>query len=515
MSNNDKLSVRIRMYRQGLGDCFLLTFTRGQEVFNMMIDCGLFFMTQNGADIMKRVATNIQTTTQNRVDAVVLTHDHYDHTSGFDLAKKVFQDENFKLNEVWVGWTEDESHEKYTLIRDHFRNILKGLRMALNDELTKTDESVRKVVNSLVNDFFGVGAAQADALAADGTGFSKTWDYILNDKAEEVRYFRPGTFHELENLGIRIYILGPPEDIGLIESEVPPTDETYRPAARLALASSFLAAATTDDSLFKANSFIPFDRDYRIELEAAKNYRIKTATDENYPFFEKHYGFNDTEENRWRRIDDEWLATASDLALWMDDFTNNTCLALAIELIESKKVLIFPGDAQFGNWISWQKLTWEVPDKNGIKRKVTMSDLFANTIFYKVGHHGSHNATLRRSGLELMNTLENDLVAMIPTNRDFAKTQGNKEKGGWQMPEEELFIALKKRAKGRVILADEVGSENDEKKPLKDRCKEYNLSNPKTTNFLKSVNFSTEKIVRDKDHPEKTEPLYVEYILEG
>ena len=83
------------------------------------------------------------------------------------------------------------------------------------------------------------------------------------------------------------------------------------------------------------------------------------------------------------------------------------------------------------------------------------------------------------------------------------------------MPEAELFIALKKRAKGRVILADEVGKENDEKKPLKDRCKEYNLSNPKTTKFLKSVNFSTEKIVRDKDHPEKTEPLYVEYILEG
>jgi hypothetical protein len=38
--------------------------------------------------------------------------------------------------------------------------------------------------------------------------------------------------------------------------------------------------------------------------------------------------------------------------------------------------------------------------------------LFANTVLYKIGHHGSHNATLREKGLEMMNHPE--LVAMFP-----------------------------------------------------------------------------------------------------
>ena len=39
-------------------------------------------------------------------------------------------------------------------------------------------------------------------------------------------------------------------------------------------------------------------------------------------------------------------------------------------------------------------------------------------IFYKVGHHGSHNATLREKGLEQMKNLR---VAMIPVDEEMAK----------------------------------------------------------------------------------------------
>ena len=41
-SKSDKVSVRIRMYRQGLGDCFLLTFQqKGKQDFKQWVDCGL------------------------------------------------------------------------------------------------------------------------------------------------------------------------------------------------------------------------------------------------------------------------------------------------------------------------------------------------------------------------------------------------------------------------------------------------------------------------------------------
>ena len=40
--------VRVRMYRQGLGDCFLITFTRkGRTPFQMLIDCGRWVATRS------------------------------------------------------------------------------------------------------------------------------------------------------------------------------------------------------------------------------------------------------------------------------------------------------------------------------------------------------------------------------------------------------------------------------------------------------------------------------------
>ena len=37
---DDTVKVRIRMYRQGLGDCFLLTFSPEKNPIHMLIDCG-------------------------------------------------------------------------------------------------------------------------------------------------------------------------------------------------------------------------------------------------------------------------------------------------------------------------------------------------------------------------------------------------------------------------------------------------------------------------------------------
>jgi len=49
--------------------------------------------------------------------------------------------------------------------------------------------------------------------------------------------------------------------------------------------------------------------------------------------------------------------------------------------------------------------------------QVTGPDLLGRTIFYKVGHHGSHNATLREQGLEQMKNLR---TAVIPVDHDVA-----------------------------------------------------------------------------------------------
>jgi hypothetical protein len=80
--------------------------------------------------------------------------------------------------------------------------------------------------------------------------------------------------------------------------------------------------------------------------------------------------------------------------------------------ISNGKVLLFAADAQVGNWLSWQDLSWTVGGKT-----VTGPDLLGRTILYKAGHHGSHNATLREKGVEMMTNLE---MALIPVDHEMA-----------------------------------------------------------------------------------------------
>src|SRR6185312_14301108 len=104
----------------------------------------------------------------------------------------------------------------------------------------------------------------------------------------------------------------------------------------------------------------PFDRSYQLSQEdgAAR-----------YPSY-----FDESES--WRRIDNDWLAAASELALQLDEDTNNTSLALAIDLpAPGGGVLLFPADAQVGNWLSWYTETWADPHRPGTT--LTADDLLA------------------------------------------------------------------------------------------------------------------------------------------
>jgi len=145
----------------------------------------------------------------------------------------------------------------------------------------------------------------------------------------------------------------------------------------------------------------------------------------------------------WRRIDADWLSSAADLAIRLDRGINNSSLVLAFELVDSGRVLLFPGDAQAGSWLSWPGLSWTIDGQT-----VTGRDLLSRTVYLKVAHHGSHNATLKKNGLELMTSP--DLAAFVPTSEADAK------KVGWgEMPFPAILSALRERTSGRVIRADD------------------------------------------------------------
>jgi hypothetical protein len=258
----------------------------------------------------------------------------------------------------------------------------------------------------------------------------------VKDREAPIRYLRPGDqLFDVRGLrGIRVFVLGPPRDQRLIKRSDPSKrhSEVYELAGGGGAHQGFLTAsqALAEGKRPSAQPFDPF-------------FRVEAADAHNNAFFHEHYY---TEDSNWRRIDHDWLGYAAQLALALNSDTKNTSLVLAFELASEGDVLLFPGDAQVGNWLSWEALEWHVCEDGGETRTVRSDDLLARTVLYKVGHHGSHNATLREKGLELMSG--GRLTTMIPVNRETA------EKMAWLMPFPPLLRRLIERTNGRVIDAE-------------------------------------------------------------
>jgi hypothetical protein len=177
----------------------------------------------------------------------------------------------------------------------------------------------------------------------------------------------------------------------------------------------------------------------------------------------------------WRTIDDDWMQQAEGLALFLDTYTNNSSLVLAIELVESGKVLLFAADAQVGNWASWAKIRWDDP-------AVSTDDLLARTVLYKVGHHASHNATLVAAFEQIGSA---DLVALIPVHK---KDPNITKKNGWKMPAKNLFKQLKQKTEGRVLQMDGVNPKECDPavNPAKAAWKKVGIT-PKSTDLAIEV----------------------------
>lgn len=422
--------VRVRMYRKWLGDCFLLSFRTPGGLSHIMIDCGALSGTPQGADKTREAVQLIHDETHGKLDALVVTHEHWDHVSGFSDAEDEFK--NFEIGEVWAAWTEDPGQSVAREAKKRNQERLAAVRLALlrlNDS-DAGDDQLRGGALAATLAFFSekTGEAMDTALALGKSRF------LLN----------PGEIVEREWLpGIRVFVLGPPKDLGALHDRTGDSDaDMYGGADALAAAaaveSSFTSALTaTLPNASTPDRYAPFDRYLQWDPDQwlkADEWRSLAAS----------YAAEPT-----RKIDADWLNSAAELALQLDSYTNNTSLALAFEVEDTGQVLLFVGDAQIGNWLSWGKVQFN-PD--GADKTIAAKDLLSRTVFYKVGHHGSHNATLRTGGLESM--VSPALVAAIPVDEEFAHRPKGGCPNGWDMPAGPLLKALTERTKGRVLRAD-------------------------------------------------------------
>ena len=451
-------TVRARFYCQGIGDCHLLRFTKtDRSFFWMLIDCGVHSSVTGGSDTIRAIVDDIFSVTH-RIDVLVLTHEHWDHNSGFLSAQEKFK--QFEVGEIWLGWTENAADPQARTL-DKFKGdaltALQGARQRLDkaSALSPHLATVRDGLDQVLGFMFG----------AKGEKVRSARDAAIALANGRIKYWEPSSVpFKLANdvPNVRVYVLGPPRDDALLRVTTRPSEMYGMAGAPVALALNHAFAMDDGPTQVWNDAAAPFDPSEGFVLSKllapaeVKPTRTKdsrddpTAVDVAALIRDRYTGpapqagtTAAASDQSWRRIDHDWLGVSADLAIQLDKLTNNSSLVLALEFVDTRRVLLFVGDAQVGNWLSWEGVKWTVGNT-----ATSAHDLLARTVFYKVGHHGSENATIKQKGLELM--VHPDLCAFIPTNKEDAK------KVGWgEMPFGPLLEALDRRASDRVIRGDD------------------------------------------------------------
>ena len=109
----------------GLGDCILVRVKREDaDDFKLMIDCGVVLGTEDARAKMTGVVENIVEDTNEKVDVLAITHEHWDHLSGFIKPPNSFS--KLAAGSVWVAWTEDPDDKLANELRDELGQGRKG-----------------------------------------------------------------------------------------------------------------------------------------------------------------------------------------------------------------------------------------------------------------------------------------------------------------------------------------------------------------------------------------------------
>jgi beta-lactamase superfamily II metal-dependent hydrolase len=369
--------LRVRMYRVGFGDCFLLSLPGANGHHHVLIDCGVHF--QGDIKTMPAIVQNIRAETGDRLDLVVVTHAHQDHISGFGTQEADWA--RVMVNEVWMPWTENPSDLQAQALRTKQLSIARKLHAHLRAEKT-----LDTATDSILENFVGFNLAKnEDSMRVARGGFKGP---------QKVRYLAAG--RKLRNAtgieGFEVQVLGPSRDESVLKKMDPPAGQRWLRAA---------GDSDADDRMQPfADRSIP-----RRGIEAAGGAILQRAEE--------------------RQLRDEVSADNS-LALMLDDVLNNTSLVLLMRYRGA--ALLFPGDAQWGNWSTWLE-------------KTGADALLGEVTFFKVGHHGSHNSTPSSIVPKLNHP---DLAAMI-------STQG---KPFPSIPKKEMVDSLTAQCHKRTVRSD-------------------------------------------------------------
>jgi beta-lactamase superfamily II metal-dependent hydrolase len=409
--------LKVRMYRVGFGDFFLVTAPTSAGKRYILIDCGVFKGTTGKGDLssIEDAVEDLYTTTGGQLALVIMTHRHADHIAGFSRAAR-FND--FKVSMVWMPYWEQFNDAQGS---PH------NLQLAINELSLQLAMQFRGRTDADAQQAFlqlslatGIDFDAAPTAGKKLAGNAAALDILKNkfgDQDKNVRYYAAGDAPELpaELEGLSAKILGPPPKTA--QAFVQLTD--FKKGV-----GQYLDSTTASDEGVRAIS--PFKHQWSDEGPDLYPQQDGGGFPIDYAGIAKAVG----------DAQPDMLAAA---AAKIDTFLNNQSLVVLFAL--GDKHLLFVGDAQAGNWENWlYKLDAPLNDPTKAGAITDESQQILRTIdFYKVGHHGSTNAT----PIPVVDALGKDhsangFVAMCSTQPG---VYGNVDKGT-EVPRDPLMKAI-------------------------------------------------------------------------
>lgn len=372
MTTKRVTKATLRAYNVGFGDCLLLRleYADGYKR-NVLIDFGSTQRPRSAPRTrMTDVADDIAELTGSKLHLVVATHRHADHISGF-AGRTGEAVADMKPELVVQPWTEEPGlalgapapseapSEHLALTRNmlSMHAFAEGVR-AQGDRLAR--EADRAAQSGAPETFPRSLAEKLSFLGATNVANPDAVGRLASMGARKPRYVRFGDKLDDEDLlpGVHIDVIGPPT---LAEApEIAHQARTNATEFWLRAGQWGMAAAAGEATLGELG-----DGQTAADTPLFATTRIPKAAKWLVP-----------------RIDRARAEGALSLLRTMDDVLNNTSIILLVEI--NGVTLLFPGDAQIENW---SYALFDAPNSADLRARL------ADTRLYKVGHHGSLNAT--------------------------------------------------------------------------------------------------------------------------
>jgi hypothetical protein len=421
----DKLLIRL--FDVGLGDCIYCRIPKAHKDgrdFHILIDCG----TLSSTDYLSEAITNLKPLLpsidgKRHVDLLVVTHEHKDHMTGFGM--KLW--DGLSFGAIWMSAAMDLNHPEAKRAKK-----LHGFAAGAMQRAVRLNLALGPQLTEL-----------ASALALNETAMTTLRETLPKGSKIKSKYVdskSSKTDLALPLKGATVSVLGPERDIDF-----------------------YYLGREGDPSLRRLLGFI----DTGLPDPATA---VPEASDIPAPI--------NIDPDDFRQLRSRMLSTALAFADLDGKVCNNTSVVLLIEW--KGKRLLFVGDAE-----------WDGAYKEGTKANCSwnvMWNLRKNQLkgplaFYKIGHHGSVNATPwgqtpAASQGEPLAILD----AILPVNlKSGAKAVVSTRRGNYEtIPRTDLLAEIGKRVSNARNYADafKKGGKNSSDVPKFDEFESTSFAKP-------------------------------------